>query len=70
MKMKRAELERVVLNVATRIGEGWNAMELDEFAMAAAAGAFARNLPEDEDTRKLRWQVGDLMVNGEFTLED
>ena len=72
--MKRAELEQVVANVLERCGSIAPAlsfgMELDEKAIGAAAWAFARNLPEDDDTRKLRWQVGDLMCNDEFTLED
>ena len=47
-----------------------NDEKLMHWAEHAAAVAFARNLTEDDDTRRLRWQYGDLYWKGHFTLED
>jgi hypothetical protein len=74
--MKRKDLEQVVVNVLERGGMHRDgalntvAQNLPEAAKLAAAIAFTRNLTEDDDTRQLRWQYGDLYDNGTFTLEE
>ena len=81
--MKRAELKQVVQNVLDRCGvKDHNTpgslnvrnllvdASLPEAAATAAGMAFIRCLTEDDDTRKLRWQYGDLVDKGTFTLED
>jgi len=73
--MKRNELWRSVFNVMERCGQTEelvvdHSMPLEDAVRNAAAVAFARNLTEDDDTRRLRWQCGDLVFKGHLTLED
>jgi hypothetical protein len=74
--MKREELVQIVVNVLVRCGrreDSARAVAIDNLsgiAQVAAALAFTRNLTEDDDTRQLRWQYGDLMDKGTFTLEE
>jgi hypothetical protein len=74
--MKRADLFKTVVNVLMRCGVNEDAAvnragkDIGLAAKDAAAMAFTRNLTEDDDTRRLRWQHGDLVDNGKFTLED
>ena len=86
--MKRAELQKSIMNVLDRCGaktmekddklfvkitgdqECWMQVNsLEGIAAPTAALAFARCLTEDDDTRRLRWQYGELNDRGNFNLE-
>jgi len=48
----------------------WSDEALQWAIRLASAMAFTCALTEDDDTRRLRWQYGDLIWKGHFTLED
>lgn len=68
--MKRRDLIRAVGHILERCGGVAIQAELEDEVKFAAELAFARCLTEDDDTRAVRWQVGELIDNGDFNLED
>lgn len=68
--MKRRDLFRAVGHIFERCGGVAIQGELEDEVKFAAELAFARCLTEDDDTRAVRWQVGELIDNGDFNLED
>lgn len=69
--MKRRDLSKAAERIFERCGEDITIQgELEDEVKYAAELAFARCLTEDDDTRAVRWQVGELIDNGDFNLED